>query len=59
MEIYAERMSISPTDLHENLNDVEWMNANLYAKVPVRMIKSILESTVDRSLAAVGDYLII
>ncbi|MEZ4516482.1 MAG: zinc dependent phospholipase C family protein [Chloroflexota bacterium] len=57
VDIYADRMSIPPSVLRANLNDVEWMDANLMTKVPLPQIEAQLEATIEKSMQRVGDYL--
>jgi hypothetical protein len=54
--IYAQRMSIPAADLQENVNDVQWLQTNLLARVPVTTIEAQLDSSVDQCLALVESY---
>lgn len=55
--IYAKRMSIPANVLRKNVNDVQWIQSNLLALVPLNVIEAQLETAVDRSLALVKSYL--
>jgi hypothetical protein len=54
--IYAQRMSIPAADLQENVNDVQWLQTNLLARVPVATIEAQLDSSVDQCLTLVESY---
>jgi hypothetical protein len=49
-------MSIPATDLQENVNDVQWVETNLLARVPVATIEAQLDSSVDQCLTLVESY---
>lgn len=57
VEIYAQRMSIAAAELHENLNDVEWLEHNLLARVPLAAIEAKLMSTIQVSQTVIQEYL--
>lgn len=55
--IYAQRMSLPADDLRNVVNDVQWLQSHLLARVPLTMIESQLETAIDLSLAVVNSYL--
>lgn len=57
IEIYAERLKMSPQEFAANLNDPAWMNEHLFAKVPVGQVQAMLAGAVDQSIDIITKYL--
>lgn len=55
--IYAERMNMAPADFAARLADPEWMQAQVFSKVPLEAVKAVLEEGLVGSLSLVCDYL--
>ena len=56
VEIYAERLKMTATEFATNLDDPIWMEANIFAKLPVPKIQTILATAVPRSVDLLLDY---
>lgn len=57
VEIYAERLRMSPDEFAANLRDPDWMEVNVFSKVPVAEIQAKLAAAVPRSIVLISDYL--
>jgi hypothetical protein len=55
--VYAARLGIPPDRLVHNLQDAAWMEANLFAKVPLADIEADLQTAVSASINLTADYL--
>ena len=55
--IFAARLGIPPERLVQNLQDVDWMNAQLFDKVPIDQIEVSLETAVSASITLIHHYL--
>jgi len=57
VEIYAERLQMSPAEFAANLRDPKWMEANVFSKVPVAEIQARVAAAVPGSIALISEYL--
>jgi hypothetical protein len=57
IEIYAERLKMSPEEFAANLDDPAWMDEHVFAKVPVEKVQAMLTDAVDQSIDIITDYL--
>ncbi len=56
VQVYAQRMGMSPIEFEANLQRSDWMNRHLFSKVPISEIETILSSAVDDSIDLIGKY---
>ena len=56
VEIYAERLKMTPAEFAHNLDDPTWMETNIFGKLPVPEIQAILATAVPRSIDLLLDY---
>jgi hypothetical protein len=57
IEIYAQRLRVTPDEFRANLQDETWMASYLFGKIPVDDIKAILKTAIWQSLDLIKDYL--
>lgn len=57
IEIYAERIGISPEEFAANLHDQMWMSAQVFDKIPVDEVQKRLTEAVPSSIKIISDYL--
>lgn len=57
IEIYAGRLNMSPAEFAANLQDPEWMEAQVFGKIPVEQVQTILQTAVPRSVELISSYL--
>jgi hypothetical protein len=57
VEIYARRLSMPPAEFAANLASPTWMEEQLFSRVPVAAVESLLDSAVDQSVALITGYL--
>ncbi len=57
IEIYAERLGMAPHDFAANLQDPDWMQAQVFGKIPVQQVQTILQTAVPKSISLINDYL--
>lgn len=57
IEIYAGRMKMSPEEFAANLQDPNWMQTQVFNKIPVDKVQAILQTAVPQSLELVQNYL--
>jgi hypothetical protein len=57
VEIYADRLQMSPAEFAANLRDRQWMEANVFSKVPLAEIQAKLATAVPGSIALISEYL--
>lgn len=57
VEIYAERLKMSPAAFAASLEDPEWMQHNVFDKLPVPEVQARLETAVDDSIDVILRYL--
>ena len=56
VEIYAERLQMTPAEFAANLDDPAWMAAHVFGKLPVPQIQEILATAVPRSVDLLLEY---
>ncbi len=57
IEIYAGRLRITPEQFAANLQDTDWMQAQVFDKIPVDKVQQILQTAVPKSIDLINDYL--
>ena len=57
VEIYAERLFLTPEEFESNLEEPAWMDEYLFDRVPIEMVQEILTSVVTESVNLITDYL--
>jgi hypothetical protein len=57
IEIYADRLAISPGEFAANLTNASWMQEQLFSRVPVATVQAMLDSAVDQSVKLITGYL--
>lgn len=57
VEVYAERMGLSPAEFGQHLEDDQWMQSKLFNRVPLDTVLAILERTVHDSAELITAYL--
>jgi hypothetical protein len=57
IEIYADRLLMSPEEFAANLENPAWMADYVFGKVPVEKVQTILTEAVDESIDIVTNYL--
>jgi hypothetical protein len=57
VNIYADRLGITPAEFAANLDSPEWMHAHVFQNVPVPKIQATLETAVTDSITLITDYL--
>lgn len=57
VEIYAERLRMSPEEFAANLEEPAWMDEHVFAKVPVEKVQDMLTDAVNESIDIISDYL--
>ena len=57
VEIYADRLGITPDEFAANLQNPAWMQANVFDKIPVDQVQSILRAAVPKSIELIDNYL--
>lgn len=55
--IYAERMNMRPEAFSAHLADPEWMEKQVFRKVPLEAVEAVLEEGLEASVGLVADYL--
>jgi hypothetical protein len=58
IEIYAERLGMTPDEFAINIEDPDWMDRHIFGQLPVPEIQNILDTAVPRSLNLIADYLL-
>ncbi|MCP4416986.1 MAG: zinc dependent phospholipase C family protein [Chloroflexi bacterium] len=56
-EIYAGRLGMSAVEFNTNLLNPNWMQTQLFAKIPVDKVQMILQTAVPQSLDLITNYL--
>ncbi len=56
VEIYAERLSMSPEEFSANLAQPLWMEEHVFSKVPLETVLTMLESAVEDTVDLILDY---
>jgi hypothetical protein len=59
VNIYADRLGITPAEFAANLESPEWMEAHVFRNVPVAQIQQRLETAVTDSIDLISHYLLI
>lgn len=57
VNIYAERLGMTPTLFAASLQDPAWMETHVFDKIPVANVQAILQDAVPRSIAVIANYL--
>lgn len=57
IEIYAGRLKMSPAEFAANLQNPDWMQAQVFGKIPVAQVQNILQTAVPRSVEFIRSYL--
>ena len=57
VEIYAERLMMSPAEFSANLEEPVWMQEHLFRNVPVEKVLKMLTSAVSESAELIAEYL--
>lgn len=57
VEIYAERLMMSPAEFESNLEEPVWMQEHIFDNVPVDKVLQMLTSAVSESVELMADYL--
>lgn len=58
VEIYAERLKITPAQFSAHLHDPVWMYQQLFVHVPLEQVQQVLETAVPRSITLINSYLV-
>jgi len=58
IEIYAERLGMTPDEFAINLEDPAWMDEHIFGQLPVTEIQAILDTAVPRSVDLITKYLL-
>ncbi len=56
VEIYAERLLMSPDEFAANLENPDWMADHVFGKVPVNEVQEILTDAVDESIDIITSF---
>jgi hypothetical protein len=57
VEIYADRLAMSPDEFAAKLASPTWMEEQLFSRVPVASVQAMLDSAMDQSAILITDYL--
>jgi len=57
VEIYAGRLNMTPEAFAAALHDPDWMEEQVFDKLPIVQIKSILQAAVPQSIQLISNYL--
>lgn len=57
IQIYAQRLGITPDEFAAKLNDPEWLQSQLFDRVPLEAVEAIFAQTLDESVALINAYL--
>jgi hypothetical protein len=57
VEIYSERLMMSPAEFSSNLEEPVWMQEQLFSNVPVEKVLNMLTSAVSESVELIAEYL--
>ncbi|MEM7114250.1 MAG: zinc dependent phospholipase C family protein [Chloroflexota bacterium] len=57
INIYAERVGMTPTHFAASLNDPDWMADQVFGKIPVDQVRAVLQTAVPRTIDLINDYL--
>lgn len=57
IEIYAQRLYLTPEEFASNLEKREWMETYLFKRVPIEAVKELLASSVLSSVQIINQYL--
>lgn len=57
IEIYAARLSMSPDEFAAHLLEPAWMKEQVFGKVPIDFIESMITSAVAESVKLISDYI--
>ena len=57
VQIYAERLGITPTEFAAKLHDNIWLQSQLFNRVPLDAIHAIFEQALAESVMLINDYL--
>lgn len=57
VEIYAERLFLTPEEFAANLEKSEWMDEYLFQRVPIQEVRQIIAAAVLESVELISDYL--
>jgi hypothetical protein len=58
IEIYAERLGMTPDEFAINIEDPDWMDRHIFGQLPVLEIQNILDTAVPRSVDLIANYLL-
>lgn len=56
INIYAQRLGITPDRFAASLQDPAWMEAHVFGKIPVANVQTILQDAVPRSITLISNY---
>lgn len=57
VNIYAERLDLTPAAFAASLQDPVWMETHVFGKIPVANVQTILKDAIPRSIAVISTYL--
>ncbi len=57
VEIYAERLKMTPGQFSTHLHDPTWMHQQLFVHVPLEQVQQVLTTAVPRSITLISSYL--
>lgn len=57
VEIYAGRLRMTPREFAEHLQDNQWMEAQVFRRVPLAAVDALLTAAVGESIALISEYL--
>ncbi|MBP8001158.1 MAG: hypothetical protein KA314_01325 [Chloroflexi bacterium] len=57
IEIYSGRMGMTPSEFSAHLDDPSWMVANLFERVPITQVQTILQDAIGQSIDLITTYL--
>ncbi|MAU00047.1 MAG: hypothetical protein CL608_23130 [Anaerolineaceae bacterium] len=57
VEIYAGRLKITPEEFAANLQNSDWMQQQVFDKIPVNEVQQILQTAVPKSIDLINEYL--
>ena len=57
VQIYADRLQMSPDEFEERLQDPEWVEAQVFTNIPVTEVQAKLKAAVPHSIDIIKDYL--
>jgi hypothetical protein len=57
VEIYAERLHMTPDVFAARLHDDAWLTSQLFERVPLAPVETIIDAAIDSSVGLISDYL--